>query len=224
MADDPQPADPARAGSRPRALAGRRPGEGGRVDPGAPGALPDLVGHRDRRPLHAGRPGRPRRGARPRPAGRVPVHARRPAHDVPRPPLDDAPVRRLRDRRGDERALPLPARAGPDRPVGRLRPADPDGLRLRRARGGGRGRPGRRADQLAGRHGGPARRHPARRRQHLDDDQRHRGRPPRPLRGRGREAGRAAGAGRAARPRTTSSRSTSPAAPTSSRRARRCAS
>ena len=47
--------------------------------------------------------------------GRVPVHARRPADDVPRPVLDDAPVRRLRHRRGDERALPLPARAGPDR-------------------------------------------------------------------------------------------------------------
>ena len=39
--------------------------------------------------------------------------------------------------------------AGPDRPVGRLRPADPDGLRLRRARGRGRGRPGRRARSRA---------------------------------------------------------------------------
>ena len=64
-----------------------------------------------RRPaLHAGGPERLglRREARlPR---RVPVHARRPADDVPRPPLDDAPVRRLRRRRGVERALPLPAR------------------------------------------------------------------------------------------------------------------
>ena len=46
------------------------------------------------------------------------------------------------DRRRDERALPLPARAGPDRPVGRVRPADPDGLRLatrprRKGRSGG---------------------------------------------------------------------------------------
>ena len=75
-----------------------------------------------------------RRGPRPRPARRVPVHPRRPADDVPQPVLDDAPVRRLRDRRGDEPALPLPARAGPDRAVGRVRPADPDGLRLGRTR------------------------------------------------------------------------------------------
>ena len=39
--------------------------------------------------------------------------------------------------------------AGPDRAVGRLRPADPDGLRLRRAGGGGGGRPGRGADLAA---------------------------------------------------------------------------
>ena len=68
--------------------------------------------------------------------GRAAVHPRRPADDVPEPPLDDAPVRRLRDGRGDERALPLPPRPGPDRALGRLRPADPDGLRLGRARGG----------------------------------------------------------------------------------------
>ena len=80
------------------------------------------------------------------------------ADDVPEPLLDDAPVRRLRDRRGDEPALPLPPRAGPDRAVGRLRPADPDGLRLGRARGGGRGRPGRRPDLEPRRHGGPRRR------------------------------------------------------------------
>ena len=92
-------------------------------------------GHRGPGPLHPGRPRRRlRRGPRPRAAGRVPVHPRRPADDVPLPLLDDAPVRRLRDGRGDEPALPLPPRAGPDRPVGRLRPADPDGLRLRRAR------------------------------------------------------------------------------------------
>ena len=34
--------------------------------------------------------------------------------------------------RGDERALPLPARARPDRPLGRVRPADPARLRLGR--------------------------------------------------------------------------------------------
>ena len=49
--------------------------------------------------------------------------------------VDDAPVRRLRQRAPDQRALPLPARAGPDGAVGRLRHADADGLRLRRAAG-----------------------------------------------------------------------------------------
>ena len=65
------------------------------------------------------------------PPGRVPVHARPVPGHVPRPAVDDPAVRRLRLRGGDERALPLPARAGPDRPVGRLRPADPARLRLR---------------------------------------------------------------------------------------------
>ena len=48
-------------------------------------------------------------------SGRVPVHARRLPVDVPRAAVDDAPVRRLRHRRGDQRALPLPARPRPDR-------------------------------------------------------------------------------------------------------------
>ena len=49
--------------------------------------------------------------------GRVPVHARRLPVDVPRAAVDDAPVRRLRHRRGDQRALPLPARPRADRAV-----------------------------------------------------------------------------------------------------------
>ena len=49
-------------------------------------------------------------GARPRRARATPVHARRAAQHVPRPPLDDAPVRRLRHGARVERALPLPAR------------------------------------------------------------------------------------------------------------------
>ena len=58
--------------------------------------------------------GERRRRLRPRPRlpGRVPVHARRLSVDVPRPPLDDAPVRRLRHAGGDERALPLPHEHG----------------------------------------------------------------------------------------------------------------
>ena len=49
--------------------------------PGRPGAarpVRDLVRHRGPRPVHAGRHRRPRRGPRPGPARRVPVHPRRP--------------------------------------------------------------------------------------------------------------------------------------------------
>ena len=66
-----------------------------------PLATPDIVDRRLR--------------ARPRLPGSVPVHARRLPVDVPRAAVDDASVRRLRDGGGDERALPLPARARPDR-------------------------------------------------------------------------------------------------------------
>ncbi len=80
--------------------------------------------HRARAPLHRG--GRPpaARGA-PRRAGPVPVHARDPPGHVPQPQVDDAPVRGLRDRAGDERALPLPDQARLDRPVDGVRPARP---------------------------------------------------------------------------------------------------
>ena len=54
----------------------------------------------------------------------------------------------------------------------------------------GRGRAGRRGDRLAGRHADAARRDPARRGLHLDDDQRHRGDAARALRGGRRRAGR----------------------------------
>ena len=49
-------------------------------------------------------------GREARPPGRAPVHARDLSLDVPRAAVDDAPVRRLRHGRGDQRALPLPAR------------------------------------------------------------------------------------------------------------------
>ena len=106
------------------------------------------------------------------------------------PVLDDAPVRGLRHGGRDQRALPLPPDPGPDRPVGRLRPADPDGLRLGRPGGRGRGRPGRRPDLEPRGHGDPVRRDPAGRGQHLDDDQRDGADPARPLRRGGGEAGR----------------------------------
>ena len=77
---------------------------------------------------------------------------------VPRPAVDDPPVRRLRLRRGDERAVPLPAGARADRAVRRVRPADPARLRLGRPPRRRRGRPDRRRDRLARRHGAPLRR------------------------------------------------------------------
>ena len=98
------------------------------------------------------------------------------------------------------------------------------GYDSRRPGGGGRGGPGRRPDLLPRRHGGPVRGHPAGRGQHLDDHQRHGADPARPLRGGGRAAGRRPGRRSAAPPRTTSSRSTSPGGPGSTRPGRRCAS
>ena len=65
---------------------------------------------------------------------------------------------------------------------------------------------------------------PARHRHHVDDDQLDGGDPAAPLRARRREAGRVADSRSAGRSRTTCSRSTSPAAPTSTRRGSRCGS
>ena len=104
---------------------------------------------------------RPR--ARPRLPRRVPLHARRLSVDVPRAAVDDAPVRRLRHGRGDQRALPLPARPRPDRALDRLRHADADGPRLRPRALPRRGRGGGRRGRHARRHEDALRRHPARR-------------------------------------------------------------
>ncbi len=113
---------------------------------------------------------------------------------------------------------------GPDRALRRLRPADAARLRLRRpARRRARsGAPGVAIDSLDG-HADAARRDPARRGLDLDDDQRAGGAAPAALRTGRRGAGRVGRRASAARSRTTSSRSTSRAGPTSSRRARRCA-
>ena len=93
------------------------------------------------------------RGAR-----RVPLHARDLPEHVPRAAVDDAPVRRLRHGGGDQRALPLPARPRPDRAEHRVRHAQPDGPRLRRAALARRGRPRGRRDRHARRHGDAVRR------------------------------------------------------------------
>ena len=94
---------------------------------------------------------------------------------------------------GVERALPDQSGQGADRPVGRLRPADPDRLRRRRSAGARRGRQGRRAGVPSRRYGDPVPGHPARPDEHLHDDQRDRAVAARPLYRGGRAAGRDAG-------------------------------
>ncbi len=121
---------------------------------------------RSARPRGLG-PGGEARRARP-----LPVHPRRLRHDVHRPALDDAPVRRVRHGRGVQRPLPPADRGGHGRSFGGVRPADADGLRLRRARGARGGRQGGRRDRLDRRHAAPVRRHPAGRGVDVDDDQR----------------------------------------------------
>ena len=143
---------------------GGGPASSGRSIDGARGRVLDDVGPPDRaalRPesdLSGGPRGEDRR------ARRVPLHPRALPLDVPGQALDDAPVRRLRHGRGDQRALPLPARPRPDRALDRLRHADPDGLRLRPRPQPRRGRPRGRRRRQPRRHGAALRGHPARRR------------------------------------------------------------
>ena len=155
-------------------------------------------------------------------ARRVSLHARRPRDEVPRQALDDAHVRRLRHCRGDQRALQVPAR---QRQPGLSVAFDMPtlyGLRHRRSQGRRRVRHLRRGGLVAGRHGDPVRRHPARRGHHLDDDQQPGGDDLGDVPRVGGKARHAAGTSFAARCRTTSSRSTSPRRSTSSRRGPRC--
>ena len=118
----------------------------------------------------------------------------RPPAAGPRSPVDDAHLRGSLDGEEVQRAVPLEPRERPDRPVGRVRPADADRLRRRpraRARRGGQGRGAdrpSRGDERA--HG----RHPAGDDEHLDDDQRDGGLAARALHRHGRGArGRPAG-------------------------------
>src|SRR5581483_3102267 len=137
----------------------------------------------------AGLQARGRGGHRGRAARRVPVHTRAVSDDVPREAVDDPAIRRLRLRGGDERPLPLPARARSDGALDRVRPADAAGPRLGRPARGGRGRPDGSGDRLGRRHGAALRRHPARRGVDVDDDQRAGLAAPAALRARRRGAG-----------------------------------
>ncbi len=112
------------------------------------------------------------RARRPRLSRHLSLHARRVPLDVPRAAVDDAPVRGLRHRRGDQRALPLPARPRPGRAEHRLRHAVADGLRLRSRGLARRGRSRGRRRRHRRRHGDALRRHRPRRDLGLDDDQR----------------------------------------------------
>ncbi len=103
--------------------------------------------------------------------GEYPLHARRPPDAAPLQAVDDAHVRRLRHRRGDQRPLQISAGTGADRPVHRLRPGDPDGLRHRPARSAGRVWQVRRGGLFVEGHGNPAGRHPAGQSVHEHDDQ-----------------------------------------------------
>ncbi len=85
--------------------------------------------------------------------------------------------------------LPCPARRGPDRTLDGLRPADPDGVRLRSSDGRRRGGPRRRGHRYRRRPRGALPGDPARRGDHLDDDQRHGRDPPGDVRGDRRGAG-----------------------------------
>ena len=104
--------------------------------------------------------------------GAYPVHPGCLPVDVHRPALDDAPVRRFRHGGRVQRPLPAADRPRHDGPVRRLRPAHPDGPRLRRPDRARRGRQGRGRDRLDRRHAGAVRRDPAGQGLHVDDDQR----------------------------------------------------
>src|SRR5471032_2218528 len=118
---------------RPAGTAGHRGwtramGWGGRQGAGEKPGLEEGLDDRLRgacraagRTRHAAGPGL---RARPRLAGGVPLHARRPPDGLPRQALDDAPVRRLWHGEADQRALPLSPRPRADRPLDGLPPAD----------------------------------------------------------------------------------------------------
>ena len=117
-------------------------------------------------------------GSIPTPAGLIPTMYR--GRD-----LDHAADRRLRHRRGHQPPLPLPDRARPDRALGGLRHAHPDGLRLRRSALAGRSRARRRGRRHHRRHGGALRRHRPGEDLRLHDHQPHRLDPAGDVRGAG---------------------------------------
>ena len=106
------------------------------------------------------------------------------------------PVCRVLDRRGVERVLPAQPRGGTEGPLGRVRPRHPQGLRFGPSAGDRRRRHGGGRDRLDPRHAHPVRRHPARRDDGVDDDERRRAAGSGALHRRRGRTGRAAGQAR----------------------------
>jgi len=146
-------------------------------------------------------------------AGRVSIYSRCVSADVRGPPLDDAPVRRVRQRPGVQPALPRADRGGHHRALGRLRPAHPDGLRLRREGRARRGGQGRRGPSTPSATCAPCSTASAGDRVHVDDDQRARRRAAAHVPDRRRGAGHAVGPTDRDDPERRAEGSTSPAAP-----------
>ena len=86
--------------------------------------------------------------------------------------LDDPAICRLLHGRGLERLLPPQSRRRPEGPVGRLRSRHASRLRQRPSARRRRCRHGRRRDRFHPRHAAALRRHPARRDDRVDDDER----------------------------------------------------
>ena len=114
--------------------------------------------------------------------------------------------------------------AGPEGPLGRLRSRHPSRLRFRPSARLGRCGHGGRRHRLHLRHAHPVRRHPARPDERVDDHERRGAADPRALHRGGRGTGRAGRKSSRARSRTTSSKSSWCATPTSTRPKGRCAS
>ena len=173
------------------------------IAPAPPGSgLGDAGGHRGQGIL---RPRRHRRSPcsreHPRPAA---VPARPLPHHVRRAAVDDPPVRRLLHGARFQRLLPAQPRRRAERPLRRLRSPHPSRLRFRRSARCRRCRHGGRRHRFHPRHGGAFRRHPARRDDRVDDDERRRPADHGALHRRGRAPGREAGSSSPARSRTTS--------------------
>ena len=132
--------------------------------------------------------------------------------------MDDPPICRLLDGGGFQRLLPAQPRRRAEGPVGRLRPAHPSRLRFRQSAHRRRRRHGRGRHRFDLRHAHAVRRHPARRDQRVDDHERRRAAGAGALRRGGGGTGRRRRRRCRGPSRTTSSRSSWSATPTSTRR------